>query len=249
MFSRIRRRLTYTNVAMTLALVFAMSGGAYAAGRYVITSTKQISPKVLKSLQGKAGKAGANGAAGATGSQGPAGANGKDGVNGTNGANGSNGVGVTSSVEPKGANCKEGGSKFVAASGTTYACNGATGFTETLPAGKTEVGAWFISGPPKYAPFETTIARSSISFVIPLASEPTAHFLKEGEGETAECPGKATNPQAAPGNLCVYEEGGDGVEGELTVNAHTYGAIMAPVTAAQPGGVASGSWAVTAEEE
>lgn len=48
MFSRIRNRMIYANVAMTVALVFAMSGGAYAASRYMITSTKQISPKVLK---------------------------------------------------------------------------------------------------------------------------------------------------------------------------------------------------------
>jgi hypothetical protein len=48
MLSKLRRRLTYANVAVTLALVFAMSGGAYAASRYVITSIKQISPKVVK---------------------------------------------------------------------------------------------------------------------------------------------------------------------------------------------------------
>ena len=47
MFSRIRKRLTYANVAMTMALVFAMTGGAYAAKKYVITSTKQIKPSVL----------------------------------------------------------------------------------------------------------------------------------------------------------------------------------------------------------
>jgi hypothetical protein len=29
---------------MTIALVFAMSGGAYAANHFLITSTKQISP-------------------------------------------------------------------------------------------------------------------------------------------------------------------------------------------------------------
>ena len=57
----IRKRVTYANVAMTLALVFAMSGGAYAS-KYLITSTKQISPKVLKTLKGAAGKTGPAGA-------------------------------------------------------------------------------------------------------------------------------------------------------------------------------------------
>ena len=42
MFERVRRRVSYANVAATLALVFAMTGGAYAAKQYVITSTKQI---------------------------------------------------------------------------------------------------------------------------------------------------------------------------------------------------------------
>lgn len=37
MFSRIRKRMTYANVAVTVALVFAMAGGAYAAGRCLIT--------------------------------------------------------------------------------------------------------------------------------------------------------------------------------------------------------------------
>ena len=50
MFSRIRRRATYANVVATLALVFAMSGGALAAARYIITSTKQIKPSVLTAI-------------------------------------------------------------------------------------------------------------------------------------------------------------------------------------------------------
>ena len=75
MFSAIRRRLRLSpaTVIAGLALVFAMTGGAYAAKKYLITSTKQISPSVLKQLQGKAGAAGAPGAAGAQGAQGPAG--------------------------------------------------------------------------------------------------------------------------------------------------------------------------------
>jgi hypothetical protein len=45
-----RRHLTYANVAATLALIFAMSGSALAAKHYLLSSTSQISPKVLKSL-------------------------------------------------------------------------------------------------------------------------------------------------------------------------------------------------------
>ena len=42
-------RSSYANVAATLALVLAIAGGtAYAAQQYVITSTKQIAPSMLK---------------------------------------------------------------------------------------------------------------------------------------------------------------------------------------------------------
>jgi hypothetical protein len=63
----LRGRLSYANVMASLALFFAMSGGALAASHYLITSPKQIKPSVLKSLKG------ANGAKGANGSAGPAG--------------------------------------------------------------------------------------------------------------------------------------------------------------------------------
>ncbi len=68
-----RRHLNYANVVATFALVFAMSGGALAANHYLINSTKQFSPKVLKKLTGKAGPKGSTGATGAQGSQGQAG--------------------------------------------------------------------------------------------------------------------------------------------------------------------------------
>jgi hypothetical protein len=77
------KRLTYANVIVTLALVFAMSGGALAASKYLITSTKQISPKVIKSLKGKIGPAGPAGPSGPTGPQGKEGAAGKEGKAGS----------------------------------------------------------------------------------------------------------------------------------------------------------------------
>jgi hypothetical protein len=69
----IKPRLTYANVAATLALVFSMTGGALAAKHYLITSTKQISPKVISALKGKAGPRGLAGSQGPAGSAGPAG--------------------------------------------------------------------------------------------------------------------------------------------------------------------------------
>jgi hypothetical protein len=87
-----RRRFSYANVAATLALVLSMSGGALAAKHYLINSTKQINPKVLKKLKGKDGAAGAKGlqgpvgptgATGATGATGNAGGTGPEGPSGT----------------------------------------------------------------------------------------------------------------------------------------------------------------------
>lgn len=47
----LRRNLSYANVTATLALVFAMSGGALAAKHYLVNSTKQLNPRVIHSLE------------------------------------------------------------------------------------------------------------------------------------------------------------------------------------------------------
>ena len=66
--------------------------------------------------------------------------NGKDGTNGINGkdgANGKDGTSVTSvALAPGDPNCPNGGSAFTSASGTTYACNGAT--AQTAPTARME---------------------------------------------------------------------------------------------------------------
>ena len=64
MLSKIGSRLTYANITATLALVFAMSGGALAATHYLLNSTRQINPKVLKVLKGQTGVAGPKGSQG-----------------------------------------------------------------------------------------------------------------------------------------------------------------------------------------
>lgn len=71
-----RRHLTFANVASLLALVFSMSGGALAARHYLINSTGQISPKVLKKLKGTPGGIGPIGPQGPTGLTGSKGSTG-----------------------------------------------------------------------------------------------------------------------------------------------------------------------------
>jgi hypothetical protein len=87
----IRKRLTFANVAACLALFLALGGTAAAANHYVLTSTKQVSPKVLKALKGKAGKAGKAGAQGVAGPAGTAGAKGATGAKGDAGTAGAKG--------------------------------------------------------------------------------------------------------------------------------------------------------------
>jgi hypothetical protein len=94
----LRKHLSYANIVATLALLFTMSGGALAANHYLINSTKQIRPKVLKALKGKTGATGKTGAAGATGSQGATGTAGAKGASGTKGERGEAGFSALSTL-------------------------------------------------------------------------------------------------------------------------------------------------------
>ncbi|HEY3828917.1 MAG TPA: hypothetical protein VGL57_06950 [Solirubrobacteraceae bacterium] len=181
MFSNIRRRFTYANVVLTLALLFAMSGGAYAAGRYVITSTKQISPKVLKSLKGASGKSGASGPVGAPGAVGPQGPAGAAGAKGETGAAGAPGVDGKDGKDGK--------------DGSPWTAGG------TLPSGKTLEGQWNIGG---YAAAAHGLFRTSVSYALPLAKAPTTHYIRPAAPLPVGCLGTVEEPGAEPGNLCVF---------------------------------------------
>jgi hypothetical protein len=126
----LRRHLSYANVTATLALVFAMSGGALAASHYVINSTKQINPKILKALKGRTGPHGAIGAAGAKGAAGSRGSSGATGSQGPTGGTGPSGISGYEVVEgPIGA-------------GSGSGINLATS-TAKCPAGKHVLGGGF----------------------------------------------------------------------------------------------------------
>jgi len=246
--NKIRKHLTYANVAATMALVFALTGGAVAATshggggsgapakatasvRPVATVAKAKSkaksgPRGPKGAAGPTGQAGKNGANGATG---PAGAPGAKGENGAAGGPGSNGTGVTSTAfSGEKGSCLEGGTELVSASGTTYLCNGVagakghngtTGFTKTLPEGETETGAWSFATTGNSS--QRTLA--SISFPIPLGSPLSA----------AGCQEESKVPcQAHYINRNGEEIGGAEIE-EQSKNPYCKGSVTDPT--AEPG--------------
>ncbi len=269
MLSPLRNRFGIPGVISVIALVFAMFGGAYAA-----TNDGGKATSSAKAKKGPRGPKGPKGDTGPAGPAGPAGAKGDTGAAGSNGSNGADGKSVTGVTIAAGGECGAGvtGVKYTLDGVTTKVCNGKngtngqTGFTETLPGGETETGAWAF-GP---APATATL-RMPISFPIPLAAALGAtkvHYIDAAGEEVSEfgakkepstvCTGTAADPTADPGHLCVYEAavasglgmnefifqaGSPGTEG-----ASKSGAEIA-LYGVNEGDGGSGTFAVTAEEE
>jgi hypothetical protein len=138
------------------------------------------------------------------------------------------------------------------ATGATGATGPAGPFLDTLPSGKSEKGAYIMRGTAAAAGGR---AGADISFAIPLATAPTAHFLDEGAAATAVCPGTAAAPTAAPGHLCIYEGANNNLssvafQDPVTTATGTivrpYGAVVIGAAGAAGAFISSGGWAVTA---
>ena len=211
--------------------MLAMSGGAWAAKKYLITSTAQIKPSVLKELKGPAGSKGVPGAGGTAGAPGPQGPQGPQGAPGAPGAPGKEGV-----------EGKEGKT-------------GQTGFTEVLPSGETETGTWSVG---LIAPATEQIVIAPISFSIQLGAEGEAVYLDEAatatKAGTGGCTGSAAEPSAPAGKLCIYTE--EEETEKLGATPKTFfneelgrfgkpGTFLEFVVQKAGKAVARGSWAVT----
>jgi len=130
----------------------------------------------------------------------------------------------------------------------------------TLPRGTTVRGVF---GTMSVATSGTQLTYASISFGYRLSRRPAPHYIQVGKAPKRVCPGNVNNPQAAPGNLCVYEGfstntaytprliSGDG-KGRVEVNPSAkpatsdVGAIVEIYSGSDGNFGAGGTWAVTA---
>ncbi len=177
MFSAIRKHLSYANLAATLALVFALTGGAFAAtgggsnpSHATLTASAAKAKAKTKAVpRGPAGPKGATGpagATGATGATGPGGAAGPAGPTGPAGDTGpAGGAGPTGATGPAGPKGSTGAAGAPGEPGVIHP-------GETLAAGASETGAWSAGvvslGTP--LPVGDVLHVSVASFTIPLAT-------------------------------------------------------------------------------
>ncbi len=259
-------RLSGSWLVVVVVFVLVFTGGAFAAGRYLITSERQISPKVLKQLKAELrGAAGVPGVAGVVGPPGPAGARGENGAAGSNGSNGGsgaagkNGEGVTV-AKASGKECAQGGATVANASGSVAVCDGVSGFTEFLPEGQSEHGIFVAQASLPNKGFSESL-KAAISFNIPLKNVPVGHFIKSGTPEKEDpegCSGTVEDPQAAPGNLCVFGNLEERIEptepptffapeGNLLPGGVGKAGTVLQIPAEENGARIAGAWVVTAK--
>jgi hypothetical protein len=122
-------------------------------------------------------------------------------------------------------------------------------FIDVVPSGKTLFGTYAV----RYIATGVDSYFGAISFDFKFLAALSPHFVALGTTPPIECPGNGLNPQAAPGNLCIYEtsETNRTLPGVLDVNFNPgttspFGAIIATSSTAPGQGGTTGSWAATA---
>ncbi len=217
MRSRIRSWPAYANIA-TLALVVATTGGTLAATHYLITSTTQISPKVLKALKGKTGPAGEPGPQGEAGAAGAAGEAGSGGETGPEGKEGS--LWTAGGVLP---------------SGRTE-----TGTWAFVSHAEGPIRVPLSFSIPTAEPLKPTLGRGPIELLEPKEEDPTDTH--------PNCPGTVNKPEADPGFVCVYSETLEDppLAASDQASPRTSGVVLVFESKSSAPQIDEGTWAVTA---
>ncbi len=266
-----RFRIAPSTVIAVIALVFAITGGAFAATNAGSSSANHAIARVAAKSKAKAktGPRGPAGPAGKQGAQGPAGSAGAQGATGAQGAGGAKGdAGAKGETGAEGPEGPEGETGRQGAQGNTgsQGPQGVPGQPWTpdnvLPSGATETGTW--GG----RPTEGQTDFIPIAFPVQLSEElevSAVHIVtveeqnkENGKEPPAGCQGTAKAPTAKAGSLCVYVGTNllNNVEvkaiykpyGTIEEGAGVAGALLEIVGlhAENPVYYAVGSWAVTA---
>jgi hypothetical protein len=245
MFRRIHDKLGTAGFVIAIVALIAALGGTAIAGLPGLNSKQKKEVKKIAKKAAKAGPQGPAGAPGAAGAQGAAGSAGKEGSAGSSGTPGQAGEdGTCSASIPK--------------------C--------VLPPGATETGTWSFIGRGQES-FETEVegsksshtlgteeALANISFPLRLPSTPRfvtgeGNWVAEGESGNERCPGSYSEPEAAPGDFCMYVKtivnAGDFAthvprEEAFWTTDRRSGFTLAFALEAGKQGYGVGSWAVTA---
>jgi hypothetical protein len=240
--NQIRKRLTYANVMSSIAVFLVLGGAtAIAAGQLGknTVGTKQLKKNAVttakvknEAITGvkiqKGTITGANVNAASLGKV-PSAANADHAASADK---------ATSAV-----NAEKATSANTAASADV--AKNATGLSGPLASGQTLVG--HVSSAGHKAAGSDFIDEAALTFQIPLAAAPEAHFVPEGT-TIPECPGSAEAPSAAPGNLCIYTNLLTGATGVNIDFVSRFGAslFLSGVGAAPVNYELQAVWAVTA---
>jgi len=198
---RLRGRLNYSNVMVTVLALIVLGGGtAYAATEVLpgnSVGTKQLKKEAVtpaklsvaakSALSGPQGQAGPQGP---QGQQGPRGAKGDQGEKGATGAKGDTG--------PKGDTGAKGDKGDTGDKGEKGERGEPGPAIQILPSGQTETGVWATAAESENFAMAQINFFPRLSAGVPVANE---KYMPYEAAPTTECPG---NEQAAPGYLCVY---------------------------------------------
>lgn len=225
---QIRKRLTYANVMSSIA-VFLVLGGAAAFAAVQLpknsVGTKQLKKKAVSTVKIKDNAVTGQKANEATFGQVPSAASAANATNASHADSATNATHAADATKAAGASAPE-----------------------TLASGKTLRGHYHLELNTGSGGGTNPDMGQGYSFIFPLTETPAGHFINDGETPPAECPGSVTEPQAAPGHLCVYE-GPNNSTSNVSIGSESdqYGfGLLMFITGGGTFGWSIGSWAVTA---